>query len=130
MLQWHSESAMADDDDQSSEDDVHETTMEFEVEQTTTMERDRKKAKKTSAERWRKMCDKFFEQKKTHKLLYKRKYTPNKMKIAEKRRNLQRKIKVPKEYLVETEIAKNAMHSNVRPANEDSQRPFNRPTII
>lgn len=86
MLQWNSENAMADDDDQSSEDDVHETTMEFEVEKTTTMERDRKKEeKKTSAERWRKMCDKFFEQKKTHKLLYKRKYTPNKMKIAEKR---------------------------------------------
>lgn len=88
---------------QNTEDDVHETAMEFKVEQTN--ETDRKKegeeeAKKTTrfTTGWEKCATIFFifEQKKTHKLLYKRKYTPNKMKMTVRRRRRRRKKKLRK----------------------------------
>lgn len=99
---------------QNTEDDVHETAMEFKVEQTN--ETDRKKegeeeAKKTTrfTTGWEKCATIFFifEQKKTHKLLYKRKYTPNKMKMTvrrRKRRRRRREKKVKKNKSIQKSI--------------------------
>lgn len=85
---------------QNTEDDVHETAMEFKVEQTN--ETDRKKEgeeeekKQLALQLDEKNVRQFFfifEQKKTHKLLYKRKYTPNKMKMTVRRRRRRRRKK-------------------------------------
>lgn len=79
--------------------------------QTRQIERKRakkKRKKNNSLYNWmRKMCDNFFfifEQKKTHKLLYKRKYTPNKMKMTVRRRRRRREKKVKKNKSIQKSI--------------------------